>query len=403
MMYNSSFTYPIRSMLFLSLLLLLIGSYGVAAAVTPEPTLYEHTLQLRVNHSLDDAEEIAHNGPVGEVYTHSSDLEIGYNNGNRQIVGIRYPDVTIPSGASILEARLTFVADEADSGDDRAEISAEVSPNSARFSNDDFDLSSRDWRFDDVDWYYDTDWVVGESYTTPDMRLIVQQVVDQPGWVAGNAMSFMLTGVYVRVADSYDGNPDTAPLLTVRFLAPYPPTQIFETRISNGYNDAEEIWSDGSGDMSRSSSDLELGFDGDEGQLVGMRFKDVTIPAGSTITHAYIEFTADESHSGHSRLEFYGEATGSAEAFSGNDYDISNRLWGDANPAWYPDEWQRGNIYRSVNLFTLIQEIIDHPDWESGNDMAVFVFGTGTRTAESYNGDADAAPLLHIKYAPPSN
>ena len=235
-------------------------------------------------------------------------------------------------------------------------------PDSVRFSDDNYDLSSRDWHFDDVDWYYDTDWVVGESYTTPDMRLIVQQVVDQPGWVAGNAMSFMLTGVYVRVADSYDGNPDTAPLLTVRFLAPYPPTQIFETRISSGYNDAEEIWSDGSGDMSRSSSDLELGFDGDEGQLVGMRFKDVTIPAGSTITHAYIEFTADESHSGHSRLEFYGEATGSAEAFSGNDYDISNRLWGDANPAWYPDEWQRGNIYRSVNLFTLIQEIIDHPD-----------------------------------------
>ena len=128
MMYNSSFTYPIRSMLFLSLLLLLIGSYGVAAAVTPEPTLYEHTLQLRVNHSLDDAEEIAHNGPVGEVYTHSSDLEIGYNNGNRQIVGIRYPDVNIPHGAPILEARLTFVADEADSGDDRAEISAEASP-----------------------------------------------------------------------------------------------------------------------------------------------------------------------------------------------------------------------------------------------------------------------------------
>ena len=49
----------------------------------------------------------------------------------------------------------------------------------------------------------------------------------------------------------------------------------------------------------------------------------------------------------------------------------------------------------------MIQEIVDHPGWSSGNAIAIIVTGTGTRTAESFDGKAHAAPLLHGLYQAP--
>ena len=49
----------------------------------------------------------------------------------------------------------------------------------------------------------------------------------------------------------------------------------------------------------------------------------------------------------------------------------------------------------------MIQEIVDRPGWSGGNDLAIIFTGTGTRTAESYNGKASAAPLLHVLYQAP--
>ena len=36
--------------------------------------------------------------------------------------------------------------------------------------------------------------------------------------------------------------------------------------------------------------------------------------------------------------------------------------------------------------------------WTSGNAMAFIITGTGTRTAEAFEGGASTAPMLHIEY-----
>jgi hypothetical protein len=60
---------------------------------------------------------------------------------------------------------------------------------------------------------------------------------------------------------------------------------------------------------------------------VGMRFINVAIPEGATISNAYIQFQADEAQSGLTSLTIEGEVRGDANppTFSSIDGDISLR------------------------------------------------------------------------------
>ena len=65
-------------------------------------------------------------------------------------------------------------------------------------------------------------------------------------------------------------------------------------RVANGNDDAEENITTGS--IGFTSSDLELVSDGSTNQIVGMRFNDVNLPNGATITNCllYTSDAADE-------------------------------------------------------------------------------------------------------------
>lgn len=170
-------------------------------------------------------------------------------------------------------------------------------------------------------------------------------------------------------------------------------------RIATGNDDAEERNPPG-GTISRSSTDLELNSDGGTDQEVGMRFQNVTVPAGAIVSNAYVEFTTDETNAGATSVTFYGEDTDDADGFSADAGDITNRQktaasvdWNNI-PAWnIVDE-----THQTPDLSTIIQEIIDRDGWSSGNDMVIISDGTGERTAESFNGSAAEAPLLVITY-----
>ena len=56
-----------------------------------------------------------------------------------------------------------------------------------------------------------------EKQRTPDLSSLIQEVVDQPGWRQGNAMVFIISGSGERVAESYDGDQQNAPMLYVEY------------------------------------------------------------------------------------------------------------------------------------------------------------------------------------------
>ena len=60
---------------------------------------------------------------------------------------------------------------------------------------------------------------------------------------------------------------------------------------------------------------------------------------------------------------------------------------------------EAGRDQRTPDLSPVVQELVDRPGWSGGNALALIITGTGRRTADSYDGSAAAAPLLHIDYS----
>ncbi len=168
------------------------------------------------------------------------------------------------------------------------------------------------------------------------------------------------------------------------------------SRVSEEYDDVEE---DSSGAINSGSSDLELIYGDSSDQEIGIRFQNVDIPYGATITDAYIEFECDEATSGATSIVFYGEDADNAAQFDGTSYEVTNKektttsvQW-NSMPAWVVD-----TKYQSPDLSTIVQEISDRNGWSANNSMVFIVNGSGTRTAESFDGEDTAAPLLIVNY-----
>ena len=163
--------------------------------------------------------------------------------------------------------------------------------------------------------------------------------------------------------------------------------------------DAEEEI--GTGNVSLTSTDLELGADGGTLQWVAMRFNNVGIPAGSaTIVSAVVEFEVDEISTDPTSVVIYGQAADNAPAFTVIDFDISSRARTIAQVPWNSiPNWAATNVkWQTPNLAPIIQEIVSRPGWQSGNSIVILVHGSGRRTAEAYDGEIPAAPKLIIQY-----
>jgi hypothetical protein len=169
--------------------------------------------------------------------------------------------------------------------------------------------------------------------------------------------------------------------------------------VASGDDDAEEK---ASGTVNTKSSDLELVVDRGL-QTVGLRFADVSIPRGATITDARIQFRSDEAHTGPVTLVLHGQASDAADPFRSRKGDLSSRLPGtSATVSWSPPDWlttgEAGDAERTPNIAAIIQEIVDRPGWSSGNALVLLITGTDVnfRAADSYDGGWP--PRLEITY-----
>ena len=144
---------------------------------------------------------------------------------------------------------------------------------------------------------------------TPNLAELVQEIVDREGWTENNAIAFIITGTGERVAESRDGslkaagNDSRAAVLQVTYQVAdgEPVTAAFAlgTTEVNGdsTDDAEEFVI--SQFVDPGSTDLEMTFDTTGGetheQLIGLRYPNLTIPAGATILASHIQFTVDQT------------------------------------------------------------------------------------------------------------
>ncbi len=211
--------------------------------------------------------------------------------------------------------------------------------------------------------------------------------------------SFTVAGTYLLSLTAGDGALSTTDQVQITVLSSPPAgSGSVDRRVAAGSDDAEES---STGSVSLTSSDLELVFDGSN-QTVGMRFVNLTIPAGTTITGAYIQFEADEAQSEVTTLTLRGQAADDAGTFSSTAGNISTRPRTAASVSWSPAAWTLvGEValgQRTPDLSRVIQEIVSRPGWTSGNSLEISVTGMGHRTARAFEGKAAGAALLHVEY-----
>ena len=182
-----------------------------------------------------------------------------------------------------------------------------------------------------------------------------------------------------------------------------------DVRVAAGSDDAEQEGMDGSnpGGMYLTSSDLELVMDIESptsgSQQVGMRFAGVNVPAGAVITNAYIRFRATAADSPNTNdntadLTIRGQAADNPTTFLATANDISGRPTTGAAVAWNPSAWATGTNYDTPDLTSVVQEIVNRNGWAANQSLVLIITGSGSRSADSYDGSTSTAPLLHIEW-----
>jgi hypothetical protein len=438
-------------------------SSTVAPTTTVPPTTTTTTLpsgirtvEVRAAASSDDAEESS----AGVVDLTSSDLELVHDVTD-QTVGIRFPGLNVPQGATIVRAWVQFTVDEKNTEATTVRIQGETAVSALPFTTTTRNISQRLRTRAAATWGPIPAWSTTDIATadqrTGDVAAIIKEIVDIGGWRAGNAVALIFTGSGHRTADSYDGSKTKAPLLHVEYdTAPTPTTstttapsttttttsstpstlapsttttspttstlapststttvpasasttttlpaviRTVEVRVAASADDAEE---NPSGTVDLTSSDLELVNDGAD-QTIGMRFAGVAVPPSATIVRAWVQFTVDEKQSEATTVVIAGESADSALPFAQTLRNVSQRPRTLATSTWGPiPPWATTNVagaeQRTVDIGAVIREIVARGNWRAGNALVLIVTGSGHRTADSYDGSNTQAPLLHVEY-----
>lgn len=201
------------------------------------------TFSARIIDFRDDAEEDVTGPTAGDVRRASSDLEIGNENLVEQFVGLRFQDVTIPAGSTINSATIQFTGTSTDVGILTVPILGQLSPDTVEF-DDLTPITGRPLTTASTAWTIDP-WVLpndafGPNTTTPDLSAVVQEIVDQDLWEAGNSMAFIFQNdpmdTSERIAVSYDGNPAEAALLVIDYTPPVSPTLLGDVNLDGVVN-----------------------------------------------------------------------------------------------------------------------------------------------------------------------
>ncbi|HZN38532.1 MAG TPA: hypothetical protein VFD82_06990 [Planctomycetota bacterium] len=219
-------------------------------------------------------------------------------------------------------------------------------------------------------------------------------------------VTFSAAGSYTCQLSAFDGELTSTDTVVVTVQQPPAGSNVVERVIATSDDDAEES---STGSVNRGSSDLEMVLDGTETQVVGLRFQNLTIPGGATITSAYVQFTTDEITSTATQLTIAGQASDNAPTFASTASNISSRSRTTATVAWTPVAWATANEaglnQRTPNLASIVQQIVNRAGWIPGNSMGFVITGSGTRIASAFDRSAAVAAKLIVNYqsTPPVN
>ena len=166
----------------------------------------------------------------------------------------------------------------------------------------------------------------------------------------------------------------------------------------------EEDLNDGS--LYSGSSDLELVYEDYPGspQMIGLRFLNVNVPRGATITNAWVQLTADNEKltGAGTNLAIWGRLEPNPGPFAGA-RSVSSAPKTSVYVSWsnIPD-WTsgaRGPQQQTPNLASVIKELVNQPGWATGNALALIIGDDPVNKSTSIRSVVSSSLALHIEYS----
>jgi pectate lyase len=190
-------------------------SIPVTLVVDPAPT-EEGRVEVGIRAGGDDAREHSN----GVVRANEGYILLG----RYTLAGFRFSDVNIPRGAVITSAVVELYGVGATAGQVNLRYTAEDVGDSAPFGTDIRELSTRPRTQASVEDIPDT-WSTGEFNASPELRALVQEVVERADWHPGNSLTILIEdseSAQTRRVGSFEGapSPSRAARLTIQYEIP---------------------------------------------------------------------------------------------------------------------------------------------------------------------------------------
>ncbi len=232
------------------------------------------------------------------------------------------------------------------------------------------------------------------TYTPTPTPTLTPTLIPTPTSTIVPSPTVILTPTLIPTATSTP-TPTLLPTLTPTPTLPSGGTVVAQVMSSS--DDANQI----NNSISLNSSSMWLG-NANGTSRTGWRFGNLNIPQGAIITSARVEVYSAQTQWVSMAFSMKGENVGNSGTFSGSNL-LSSRVLTNAsvnhssNVKWLANTW-----YQLDNVSSVVQEIVNRPDWVSGNNMTIIVQGTGGNWArkfiKSYDGGSSSAPRLVVTY-----
>ena len=184
----------------------------------------------------------------------------------------------------------------------------------------------------------------------------------------GNLGQGTYSGTIVVTAPGATGSPRSIPVTLVVDPASTQERRIV-AEVAIGTDDAREYVT---GIVRIGDNYLAVG----KGNLVAIRFSDVDVPPGAVIRSAVLEFYGTGALDGSVVLRYDAEDVDSSKPFGTTPWSLSSRPRTRAYVDDEPDDWVLGEFNASPDLRAVVQEVVERPNWRSGNSLTIFIDAT---------------------------
>ena len=312
-------------------------------------------------------------------------ITFGHFNAVVHAGAFRFRDIHIPRNAKVILARLRLRPASTDGSDPDVKLvikgikEADTQP----FSQESRP-SQRNKTVNTVAWNIVKPWEAHEWTQTPNLHLIIEEIVAQSDWKIGNAMAFVIedngsiNGQAQTCWDQSNGSGYEAELeiwysdsglnVTAGYLA---------GNDRDGTENDQGVWA-----SSPAGNVLTLGDDGANQYDCGLIFSGINIPIKAQIIQANLLLVNADQNNRFPNLMIKGFAEDDASPFVSNGSNKpSTRTKTTTQVEWTIGEpvagvhvgihWSAESVYESPDIGNIIQEIIDRSGWVENNKLGL--------------------------------